>query len=212
MMAIVSFIYSSFLLVLLIWMLLKWRAVGGAPFLLLSAIIFLSLLLELLTSFVFSYLSNNLFFYHLFNPVECILYGAFFRNLKMSAVINKIVLMVTWIFIVFAITMSLFIQKIDENNSYVVIAESIVLIAYCLVYLWHINVNELERRAEKNPFFWMVCGILVYFTGSLFLEGFLGQLMDSSITLAASYNRLSFLFKYLYCILIAIGIAKTRTH
>jgi hypothetical protein len=71
-------------------------------------------------------------------------------------------------------------------------------------------VNEIAKRAEKNPFFWITMGALFYFIGSLFLEGFLTFLMNTSLNLAQLYNKLGFLFKYLTCILFIIGILSSK--
>lgn len=124
----------------------------------------------------------------------------------MSKSINKIIKLIIPIYLFLAFYLSSFVQKIDANNSYAIAVESIIIILYSLLYLRHININQIENRAERNPYFWITIGILLFFTGSLFLEGFLDLLLKISKNTAREYYRIGFIFKYLMCITFAIGI------
>lgn len=176
------------------------------PFKILAIIMSATILLEIIASVLFGYLKNNLFFYHIFNPIEFILYSVFFLNLSMSKRINQIICTVIPLYVIAVIFSSSFVQKINEQNSREVALESIILILYSLLYLRHINKYVVASRAETNPYFWIVMGVLFYFIGTLFLEGFLDLLMKISLGTAQGYYKIGFVFKYLMCIMFAVGI------
>jgi hypothetical protein len=206
-MALVSFIYVLFLSLNLVVLSLKWyHKTLVIPFKILTVLLLLALILELCTSLFFRW-SNNLFFYHVYNPIEFVLFSLFFANLSMASRTNKLIYVNIPIFLLFALISSVFIQKIDVNNSYVITVENLFIILYCLSYLRHINIYQIEDRAERNPFFWTTIGILFYSTGSLFVEGFLNLLQDISRDTARFYYQISFLFKYVMCIMFLIGIS-----
>lgn len=209
----VSCVYVLLLLVNVIILAFKWYSEGlGIPFKILTAVLLLALALELFSSLflLFSHQTNNLFFYHIYNPIEFVLYSLFFISLSKLKGIRDFVYILIPIFLGFVIFSSFFLQKLTENNSYVVLIESIVIIFYCLLYLWYINVYEIENRAERNPYFWVTIGIMLYFTGSLFLEGFLHLLMNHGKEIARLYNKIGFVFKYLMCVMCLVGILKSK--
>ena len=206
-MALLSLIYVLFLGLLLLILVLKWYyKIFVIPFKILSFILLSAILLELCTSLIFDYLPNNLFFYHFYNPLEFILYSLFFSSLAMSVKTKKYILLIIPAYIMIALFLSFFTQKINENNSYAICLESLIIILYCLLYLRHINIHQIENRAERNPYFWITLGILFYFTGSLFLEGFLNILLKVSIDKARLYYKIGFVFKYLMCCMFLTGI------
>ncbi len=206
-MAPISFIYALSLGLLLLILALKWyykRIV--IPFKFLSFILLSALLLELCTSLIFDYLPNNLFFYHFYNPIEFILYSLFFSSLSIPVKTKKYIRLVIPVYLLTALYLSLFVQKINDNNSYAICLESVIIILYCLLYLRYINIYQIENRAERNPYFWITIGILLYFTGSLFLEGFLNLLIKVSVDTARLYYKIGFIFKYLMCLMFLTGL------
>lgn len=187
----------------------KWYRHGLViPFKILFAILAFAIALELGEAVLFKHLPNNLFLYHIYNPLEFTLYSLYFINLSMSPRISRIIFAGMPVFLLCSFVCSIFIQTLQVNNSFVVLSESVILIFYGLLYLRFINVYQIERRAEGNPYFWVTLGILLYFTGSLFIEGFLNLLMNVGEDVARQYYKLGFVFKYLMCILFLIGILK----
>src|SRR5882762_31903 len=152
-MTLVSWIYVFLLGFIVILLSSKWYFHNLIiPFRILLAIVILSFVLEICTAYLFDSLDNNLFFYHIFNPLEFMLYSFLFISLSMSGRINKMISILAILFVPLALYLSLFVQKTNVNNSYEVITESLLVIFYCLLYLRHLNVNEIAKRAEKNPF------------------------------------------------------------
>jgi len=206
-MGLVSSIYVFFLSLDLLFLSIKWyHKELVIPFKILAIILLLALLLELCTSIFFSGLSNNLFLYHIYSPIEFVLYSLYFTNLSMAKETNKFIYLNIPLFLLFALISSAFIQKIDVNNGFVTTIESILNILYCLLYLRHINIYQIAYRAERNPFFWVTIGILFYSIGYLFVEGFLNLLLEISIDTARFYYKIGFLFKYVMCMMFLVGI------
>ena len=210
-MGLVSMAYVAFLFVNLLLMITEWSRIKySMPFRILLLILLCSIILELSTSMVFAYLDNNLFFYHIYNPVEFVLFSLFFFSLPWSDILRKTILIIIPFYLLFSIYMSAFVQGITVNNSYAVTVESIIIIIYSLLYLRYINIYQIEKRAEKNAYFWIVIGILFYFNGSLFIEGFLTLLIKLEGHKARMYYKIGFVFKYLMCCMFLISILVNR--
>ncbi|MDQ6844107.1 MAG: hypothetical protein M3Z92_07130 [Bacteroidota bacterium] len=204
----VSFVYITLLCINLTLLLLLWyRNKIELPLKFLTFIIVSSLLIEISTSTIFDYLPNNLFLYHIYNPVEFFLYSLFFASLILAKKMRRILYFLIPVYLITAIILSLFVQKINVNNSYAITIESLCIILYTLLYLRQINLYQIDNRAEKNPYFWIVIGVFLYFTGNLFIDGFLNFLLKINVDTARFYYRFSYLYKYLMGIMFMAGIS-----
>lgn len=64
---------------------------------------------------------------------------------------------------------------------------------------------QAETSITRSPLFWVATGILVYFTGNLFIEGLLNYLMERSMELARHAYEMSFVFTYLFFIMLTVA-------
>lgn len=168
------------------------------------------LVLILATSIMALYLRetgvrNNLFLFHIYTPIEYIILGLLYRNAVTGALLKKIITTSIPFFIVLSIVFSAFVQKPDENNSFITIIESLLILSWSLFYLREILLLQQVTHLHRFPMFWICVGILFYFTGSLITEGMLNYLIKHSIELARRVYSFSYIFKYLLLILLMIG-------
>lgn len=206
-MSAVNLIYIFLLSLNLITLVYKWKNNElTIPFNILLWLIGLIIIVEICTSIISRHVSNNLIIYHIFNPVEFILYSLLFSKILKSAGIKRLIYSILAIYLALAFLLSIFVQKVDVNNSYAIIIESICIIIYALMYLRQLNIYEVDHKAENNPYFWVILGILLYFTGSLFVEGYLNLLISIGNDVAKKYYKFSFIFKYLMCMMFLTGV------
>ena len=198
---------TFFLLLILsvISYLAAWRT-GGTP----VKIILIYLILILFTSVAAIYLTrvarlnNNLFLFHIYTPLEYLLLALFYRNILSPPMTKDIILFSIPVLIGTSIFFSLFIQKIDRNNSFITIIESTLIIIWALLFFRDILLLHHVTALQRYPLFWINVGILFYFIGSLIIEGMLDYLIKNSMDLARKAYKVGYIFKYiLFLLLIA---------
>jgi len=148
---------------------------------------------------------NNLFVFHIFNPVEYVilsmLYISAFQNVKVKSVIRISMPVVVVLSIVFA----LFVQPLNVNNSYFIMIESVLIVVWSLLFLRETIILQKESQLQRFPMFWISVGLLFYFIGSLCVEALLNYLLDHSLELSRKAYKVSFIFKYLLFILLMMS-------
>jgi hypothetical protein len=207
-MSVLTGIYILLLSINLILLMIKWyykRLV--VPLKIYVLIPIGTIALELVSELIFGTSKNNLFLYHIFSPLEYTFYALFFCKIITSSAIRNFIHVSIPVFIVLSIIFGIFVQPITENNSFIILIESVLILSYCLIYLRQILLYEIDRRTEENPFFWIIAGLLFYFIQTFFIEGFLNNLLLISNDKAKAYYEFGFAFKYIMCILVLIGIS-----
>jgi|SRR5579859_296046 len=174
-------------------------------------IVIIYLILLLLTDVASVYLvkvvglRNNLFLFHLSTPLDYTLLALLYRSVIINRTVKKILTISIPVFIGLSIFLSIFVQKINENNSYAIVAESLLMIFLSLFYLREVLLFQQATVLLRFPLFWISVGVLFFFIGSLLIEGMLNYLMSKSMDLARRAFRIGYIFKYLLCILFIIG-------
>ena len=150
-------------------------------------------------------LDNNLFLFHLFTPVEYVIMCLLFNSILSDRRVKKIIRLSIPCFIALSIYFSVFIQKIRDNNSYITIIESVLIICWTLLFLREVLLLKQVTVLHRYPLFWISVGILFYFTETLVIEGLLDYMIKHSMELARRTYRISFIFKYLLFLSLTAG-------
>lgn len=110
---------------------------------------------------------NNLFLFHIYTPIEGVLYLIFFK-----LVLKKYNRSYTWvipaIFLMICLIDSLNSVPKSAFNDFSKSAESIILIMCSIVFYYRIYNSEPEVFIERNHHFWFVSGTFIYFSGALY--------------------------------------------
>lgn len=150
-------------------------------------------------------IKNNLFIFHITTPLEYLIISLLYRDAFVNTAIKKMISISIPFFILGSIVLSVFIQSIQSNNSYVVILESIILIIFSLLFLREVLLLQQVMILHRFPMFWISVGIMFCYTGNLITEGMMNYMVRQSMELAMRTYRFSFIFKYLLFILFMIG-------
>lgn len=165
-----------------------WISRNGAYFLLFSGIIAVIRIRHLTESLRFvglfiglailgelvSYITGrvlhmrNLHILHVYTILEfntiALFYFAFFGYFYPRTLVPGLMIGFT----VLAILNSLFLQSLSGYNTYARGLEAVLIIGFS-VMAYYKMLNELStKRLDRNPFFWINTGFLLYFAGSLF--------------------------------------------
>jgi len=109
---------------------------------------------------------NNLFLLHLYTAVEFALLSAYFMLLIKQHYFRFVALPLVAFFFLFCLYNAFNLQTVTRFNSYPRSAEAVLLPTYGLYYLYT-NIGNHQTKRRNRPHYWMVIGIIIYFTSSL---------------------------------------------
>jgi hypothetical protein len=128
---------------------------------------------------------NNLPFLHVYTVVELLLLLRFFYLVLPRPQVRKVIRWIAIVFPVMAVLNFLFLQHLYTFNSYIRPLEAIILILLSMLFLnQQVNTDPSEERTgdpsgndpsgtwSDKPEFWIVVGLLLYFSSSFFQFAF----------------------------------------
>lgn len=108
--------------------------------------------------------------YNSFTLFEFIFYLFFFRAIfadkKMKRRLNKAIIF----YLVCGVLNLLFVQK-KGFHSYTYVLGSVLIVIFSIAYFYHLFRFPDTGSLVRNPFFWIVVGLLFYYTSSVSLYG-----------------------------------------
>lgn len=109
---------------------------------------------------------NNLPVAHVYGLIESTLLIAFFALLLGWKKSMWIILSVG--FAIYYVVNSIYFESIFSFNAWSRSAEALLMMVFCVMALRMFYSREEDIFIEKSPHFWIVIGILTYFSGALF--------------------------------------------
>lgn len=149
---------------------------------------------------------NNSFLFHITTPVEYLLLCLpFYKSLegrfsRMAVVISMPV------FIVLSLIFSLYVDELNDNNTSARIMEALFVTTWIMLYFSQLSTTDRILSFSREPVFWVYTGLLFYFLGTLFLQGFLNYLVKLDMVLARRLYNLQLFFEYILFVTINIGV------
>ena len=171
-------------------LLLRNQVHGPMRLILLSVVI--SFLSDYISRFVGINFGNNMPWFHIYTLIETLVYLRFFVHIGHWR-FRKSELIVTLILIL----NSIFIEDILHFNTIARISQSLFLIALSLLHFKKIFTKETNFFIEKDPIFWSVVGIMVYFSGAFFSILFFEKILYSDNESVWIYHNVSNILKNL---------------
>ena len=112
---------------------------------------------------------NNLPLYHFYAIVEFFILSSIFQLQLRERVPSFWIISLKIGMVVFASLNIIFFQNIYEFNSNVIVASSVILIAFSFIYFYYLLNAGHHYPLESNYMFWISTGVLIYFSSSLAL-------------------------------------------
>lgn len=112
---------------------------------------------------------HNIFIMHLTTPIEfaMILHLYVLIVFKKSKILFEILSIA--IFTIICLLNTYFVQSINEPNSIARGTEAVAIIAMCVNFFYLIFKSDQNIDLLRYPYFWLMSGFLIYFSGTLFL-------------------------------------------
>lgn len=154
----------------------------------------------------------NHFMINTFAVVEYALISLMYREAFVGAKLKKLSLIVTLLFIVFAVTTFTNILGYVRFNSMVNTASCFIIIIWVFVYFYQLLQTLQIRSLSRSSLFWISVGILLYFSGTLFLFLYAEILFfETTPELSKQLWIIYFFLLLLFRIFLTIGLWFSKT-
>lgn len=172
----------------------------------------ISAVVEIINFVFVTFVENNLFVFHIFTILEFTLLTLFYSYLLKNHINSQLF----YIFIALFITMAFFdykingLKSIDSLSSTV---ESIFLVSSSLVLFFFMIYKKMLPNLLASPIFWVNSGVLIYFSGNIFLFAFSNYLYSTEIEkYAILWALLHSSLNIIYNTCLSTAFWKTRTN
>ncbi len=168
-------------------------------------------MLYVLLSFIINYLvlttdTSNTLLYEGLTLIEYLLFALFIYLLLKSKKIKFVVLIASFVYVVFHILYSLFYKVSFLGVSIPIGVETIFILVFSFYYLYEQMNDTFTLFIYTKPAFWVILGIVLYLAGSFFVYIFASYLTEDEL---AKYwvitNIFSILKNIFFCIAIYIN-------
>jgi hypothetical protein len=141
---------------------------------------------------------DNNFLYHFLIPIQYVLYSLAYAKILRGRVVKKVVVLFLPIFLIFAIAMSLYVEKVNEYNSIVCATKHFLITFLVLFYFLQIFFEKEEIVLWKSPHFWISIGLVISSLGNFFIEGLMSYMINLSNDFALSFYLIGVGIVYFY--------------
>lgn len=107
--------------------------------------------------------------FHIYTVLEFFVLALLYKHLFHKERIKKNINIIILLFFVFKILDITFFTSIWESDTLAMTLESVLMIIFGILYFDQVLKEMVIPNLEKYPVFWINSGILIYFSGSLFL-------------------------------------------
>jgi len=152
------------------------------------------------------HVKNNLFLFHIFKPLEYTLISVLYCHILKQVLIRRFIAWSVPVYLFIAVFLSVFVQKITEDNAYATVIASLLIIIWALLYFREIMLSMEVHTLHRFALFWINVGILFHFIGSLVIEGLFDYLIKHNMPLAMVFSRMEFIFDYILLFAFITGI------
>lgn len=147
---------------------------------LLFGLLIISALTSTIARYLWSIKENNLYLLHYYTVIEFCGWAAIFYLLFENAFMKRVILWIGIIYIIFAITNSVFWEGLDTFNTNSRSVESVLLSTFSVMYYVKMFKEKKISHLEHNASFWINAAVLIYFSSAFLLFGFSNLLLNLS--------------------------------
>ncbi len=149
---------------------------------------------------------NNLFLLPFYTVVEFSFLLWVFRTQLHQKKEQRILLFFFLGFLLFSLIYLVFVHDFSLHNNYHRIVESVFLLFLALWYYFRSIKSLKDRFLEYNPMFWIATGILIYFSGTVFIFLLSNYLRNYTDTLRLNVWAIHALFNVILYTLYGIAL------
>ncbi len=153
-----------------------------------SLIIGFDLLGELTGIYLYGLIKTNLPVYNFILLIEFVGYAYFFHTIAKSDWAKKVTIWFVFLFPVFWFVTVFLIFGLLKWNSYVFITGSLLIIFLCFFYYYDLIKDSEIKELSKTPEFWIVTGLLIFYSVNLPFLGMYNYLITYHSNLAENLS------------------------
>ena len=175
-------------------------------FFLLSALLLITFIVEATGYYMLRNKIKHAFIFHFYAPIEfSILSYLFYREIQTSW-IRKMILLVMPLFLIFSTVNIFYLQKLKVYNSYGFIIKGVLVVCWILLFFYDLYNNDKFENPLRLPMFWISIGLLFFFSGTIFLNGYIEHLMKTNMDLARKVFRINLSLNIFLYLCISYGL------
>ena len=159
-----------------------------------------ALLIEVAAKSLMFYKKPTYPVFHIYAVIEYLLLALVFIKAFKLKVVNQFGRASILLFIVFAVLNAVYVQPITTPNTNVVTVSGSIFIAASIVFLYRTLNHMTYTHIEQSALFWIITGVLIYFSSTVIMFVFLAkltpvsmELMGTVLVLNASFNIIHYL-------------------
>lgn len=120
--------------------------------------------------------------FNVFTTIEFIFYSLIFIiNIKLKS-LRKLILFLIPVYITVVAYNLAFVQGIYKFHTYSFLVGAFLMVVYSCFYLYESILPEsLNIQLSKQPFFWVCIGLLIFYLGSVIINGLFEYLTTTSL-------------------------------
>lgn len=140
-----------------------------------AKVILLLLIVSVITEQIATYFAyefhNTYYVYGIYNPIQLVIISWYYNTTIDRFKINNAGIIIGLTGAVFGIINYLFIQSPKVMNSYFLLTECLIVIAYSLYFFYRLLLGDDDIKLFANPNFWFASLFLFYWTGTFLIWG-----------------------------------------
>ena len=156
----------------------------------------------------------TLIFYNINSFIRLVLLTFFFLLVNPSY--RKVYVLISGLFVIAGITNFIFFEDIELSfSSRQFAVEAAIILLYCLLYFYNVNMNDQIKSLTALPHFWVVVGLTLYTSVNFLIFLFYKYLISEEFTAEWKFaidiwnvHNLSYIVLMTF---IAVGFRKAKT-
>lgn len=192
---------------------IAWRK-GIKKYLILSILLFCTAIVEIGVQVLVKMKIEFISLYHIFSFIEYPLFCLFLIDAIKTSNVKKIVLISIPVFILSALSLSIFYYHFNNFPGGNINLEGIFQCIVCTYILFNLDVEE-DIPILKNQYFWICSGILIFFGTTFFFNGLLTYVFSynatKALTLFSIINKPLNIILYSFIFIGILCSLKTRS-
>lgn len=165
-----------------------------------------SVALNIIQLILGAYHIRSLFIGHIYTLIEFVFIVYIYKTMLNKLIPNAVFTIILIAFVFFSLLNAFFIQGWQANNSYQRTIESVLVVGFALLYFYNTTRELKVKQIERESMFWLSVGVLLYFSGALFIFIFSNYLLHYSRSLALTFWVAHAFFLILFYISAAIAL------
>ena len=145
--------------------------------------LFLTVIIEFIGGWYLSKGVRNYAMYNVFTTVEFVFYTSLFTFQFKKQKLKRLSLFFIPFFLTTVAINLIFIQGFNKTfNTYTFLIGSFFIVVFCCCFFYEaVLPDKIDQQLSKQPFFWICCGLLIFYLGSVIINALFEYLRNNDL-------------------------------